>query len=196
MFQTDIYHAIESGQIKVWLIATNPMSSLPNTARVRRAMEKLEFCAVQDCYEDTESAQYAHRLPARRHFGRRKRGDDQYRAAHQPGQTDHHASEARPGRICGYSTAWPSASIAREGQVSRACPDIFPGDGVHFQRPAGRHSGMNHTLIEQSRGIQWPHTLDQVERGEAPPSGASDFTKECHLQLSGRQGETDSAAIH
>ena len=23
-------------------------------------MEKLEFCAVQDCYEDTESAQYAH----------------------------------------------------------------------------------------------------------------------------------------
>ncbi|MCK5336373.1 MAG: molybdopterin-dependent oxidoreductase, partial [Gammaproteobacteria bacterium] len=60
MFQTDIYHAIESGQIKgLWLIATNPLTSLPNTARVRKAMEKLEFCAVQDCYEDTESAQYA-----------------------------------------------------------------------------------------------------------------------------------------
>lgn len=66
MFQTDIYHAIESGQIKgLWLIATNPMTSLPNNSRVRKAMEKLEFCAVQDCYEDAESTQYAHvYLPA------------------------------------------------------------------------------------------------------------------------------------
>ncbi len=66
MFQTDIYHAIDSGQIKgLWLIATNPLTSLPNTSRVRKAMEKLEFCVVQDCYEDSESAQYAHAyLPA------------------------------------------------------------------------------------------------------------------------------------
>ncbi len=41
------------------------MSSLPNTSRIRKAMEKLEFCAVQDCYQDTESAKYAHvYLPA------------------------------------------------------------------------------------------------------------------------------------
>ena len=61
MFQTDIYHAIEAGHIKgLWLIATNPLSSLPNSERVRRAMQKLEFCVVQDCYQDTESAQYAH----------------------------------------------------------------------------------------------------------------------------------------
>jgi predicted molibdopterin-dependent oxidoreductase YjgC len=61
MFQTDIYAAIETGEIKgIWLIATNPMSSLPNTARIRKAMEKLEFCVVQDCYQDSESTQYAH----------------------------------------------------------------------------------------------------------------------------------------
>ena len=56
MFQTDIYRAIETGEIKgLWLIATNPLSSLPNTARVRKAMEKLEFCVVQDCYQDSDS---------------------------------------------------------------------------------------------------------------------------------------------
>jgi anaerobic selenocysteine-containing dehydrogenase len=60
MYQTDIYHAIEAGHIKgLWLIATNPLSSLPNTERVRRAMQKLDFCVVQDCYEDSESNQYA-----------------------------------------------------------------------------------------------------------------------------------------
>ena len=47
------------------MIATNPLSSLPNTARIRKSMERLEFCVVQDCYQDTESAQYAHvYLPA------------------------------------------------------------------------------------------------------------------------------------
>ena len=66
MLQTDIYQAMEAGQIKgLWLIATNPMTSMPNTARIRKAMEQLEFCVVQDCYQDTESAQYAHvYLPA------------------------------------------------------------------------------------------------------------------------------------
>jgi len=59
--QTDIFPAIESGQIKaLWLVATNPLTSMPNTPRIRKTMEKLEFCVVQDAYADVESAQYAH----------------------------------------------------------------------------------------------------------------------------------------
>jgi predicted molibdopterin-dependent oxidoreductase YjgC len=30
---------------------------------------------------------------------------------------------------------------------------------------------MNHELLEKSRGIQWPYTAEQVERGEPPPKG-------------------------
>ncbi len=61
LFMTDIFPAIESGEIKaLWLVATNPMTSMPNTARIRKALEKLEFCVVQDSYADVESAQYAH----------------------------------------------------------------------------------------------------------------------------------------
>jgi len=59
--QTDIFPAIESGQIKgLWLIATNPMTSMPNMPRIRKAMEKLEFLVVQDVYEDVETNQYSH----------------------------------------------------------------------------------------------------------------------------------------
>jgi len=32
-------------------------------------------------------------------------------------------------------------------------------------------TGMNHELIEKNRGIQWPYTEQQVEKGEIPPSG-------------------------
>jgi len=59
--QTDIFPAIETGEIKgLWLVATNPMTSMPNQPRIRKAMEKLEFLVVQDVYQDVETTQYAH----------------------------------------------------------------------------------------------------------------------------------------
>ncbi len=66
MFMTDILPAIETGQIKgLWLVATNPMTSMPNTPRIRKTLEKLEFLVVQDAYRDVETNEYAHvYLPA------------------------------------------------------------------------------------------------------------------------------------
>lgn len=61
LFMTDILPAIETGQIKgLWLVATNPMTSMPNTARIRKTLEKLEFLVVQDAYQDVETNQYSH----------------------------------------------------------------------------------------------------------------------------------------
>ncbi|VAW83277.1 Assimilatory nitrate reductase large subunit [hydrothermal vent metagenome] len=60
MAQTDIFPAIETGQIKgLWLVATNPMTSMPNTARIRKTFENLEFLVVQDAYRDVETTEYA-----------------------------------------------------------------------------------------------------------------------------------------
>lgn len=59
--ETDIFPAIETGQIKgLWLVATNPMTSMANTARIRKTLEKLECLIVQDSYRDVETAEYAH----------------------------------------------------------------------------------------------------------------------------------------
>jgi len=64
--QTDIFPAIESGEIRgLWLVATNPMTSMPNLGRIRKMMEKLDFLIVQDVYEDVETNKYSHvYLPA------------------------------------------------------------------------------------------------------------------------------------
>ena len=60
MSMTDIFPAIETGQIKgLWLVATNPMTSMANSARIRKTLEKLEFLVVQDSYLDVETTQYA-----------------------------------------------------------------------------------------------------------------------------------------
>ncbi|WP_076409249.1 molybdopterin oxidoreductase family protein [Shewanella sp. UCD-KL12] len=59
--ETDIFPAIETGEIKgLWIVATNPMTSMPNTARIRKALEKLDFLVIQDVYEDVETNQYSH----------------------------------------------------------------------------------------------------------------------------------------
>ncbi len=61
MFMTDIIPAIESGEIRgMWLIATNPMTSMANTDLMRKLLSKLDFLVVQDAYEDVETNQYAH----------------------------------------------------------------------------------------------------------------------------------------
>ncbi len=59
--QTDIFPAIETGDIKgMWIVATNPMTSMANTPRIRKMLESLDFLVVQDVYSDVETNQYSH----------------------------------------------------------------------------------------------------------------------------------------
>ncbi len=170
--QTDIYPAIETGQIKgLWLIATNPMSSLPNTARIRKAMEGLEFCVVQDCYTDTESAQYAHvYLPA----GTWAEKDGTMT------NTERRVNVVKP-VVAPYGNSKPDLWIFnrmaerfnKEGKLTfpEKAADIFLEMGELSEGRLADISGMNHELIEQQRGIQWPYTTKQAANSEQPPQG-------------------------
>ena len=62
----DLFRAIEDGSVKaVWIMATNPAVSLPDSSRVRRALEKCECVVVSDCVTGTDTLEYADiRLPA------------------------------------------------------------------------------------------------------------------------------------
>ncbi len=62
----DLFHAVESRRVKaLWVIATNPAVSLPDTGRVRRALERCECLVVSEFAEHTDTLQYADiKLPA------------------------------------------------------------------------------------------------------------------------------------
>jgi len=62
----DLFNAIETGAVKaVWIMATNPVVSLPDAERVKAALGKCELVIVSDCMEDTDTVRHAHiRLPA------------------------------------------------------------------------------------------------------------------------------------
>lgn len=56
----DMFRAAEQGKIRfLWVMATNPAVSLPDTAQARRALENCDFVVVSDCVADTDTAAYA-----------------------------------------------------------------------------------------------------------------------------------------
>src|SRR5574341_538197 len=157
LFQTDIFPAIETGAIKgLWLIATNPMTSMPNTSRIRKTLEKLEFLVVQDAYADVETVNYAHvYLPAAMWgekegvFTNTERRVNIVRKAIEP------PGEAKP-------DLWIFANLAQRFEAGRRLrfsdvPSVVFDEirEVSKGRPCD-YSGMTHHAIEARRGIQWP----------------------------------------
>ena len=58
---TEIFAGLEDGSVRaVWILATNPAASLPDTERARRALRRAELVVVQDAFFPTDSAALAH----------------------------------------------------------------------------------------------------------------------------------------
>ncbi|MCQ1061018.1 nitrate reductase [Photobacterium sp. ZSDE20] len=62
----DMFNAIESGQIKaIWIIATNPAVSLPDSKRIETILANCPYVVVSDCMADTDTLRHANvALPA------------------------------------------------------------------------------------------------------------------------------------
>ncbi len=170
--ETDIFPAIETGQIKgLWLVATNPMTSMPNTARIRKTLEKLDFLVVQDSYADVETTQYAHMyLPAATWaekegvFTNTERRVNVVRQVVKP----HGHSK---------SDLWIFNNVAKRFEQGHRVkfpdqPEQVFDEMRHLSK--GRLvdiSGMSHDKIEQQKGIQWPYT-EAMDKGETDDSTA------------------------
>ncbi|CAH0525539.1 molybdopterin oxidoreductase family protein [Vibrio hippocampi] len=56
----DLFDAIDAGKVKaVWIMATNPVVSLPDTEKVKRALANCPFVVVSDCIKETETTALA-----------------------------------------------------------------------------------------------------------------------------------------
>ncbi|MFZ5671017.1 MAG: molybdopterin-dependent oxidoreductase [Pseudomonadota bacterium] len=62
----EMFEAVREGRVRaLWIMATNPAVSLPDSARVREALARCPFVVVSDCVAATDTQRYAHvRLPA------------------------------------------------------------------------------------------------------------------------------------
>lgn len=59
----DLFDAIEEGKVKaIWIMATNPVVSLPNSNKIIAALEKCPLVVVSDCIKDTATTRLANVL--------------------------------------------------------------------------------------------------------------------------------------
>jgi len=189
--QTDIFSAIETGEIKgLWLVATNPMTSMPNTGRIRKILEKLDFLIVQDVYSDVETNQYAHvYLPA---------------SVWSEKEGCHTNTERRVNLISKimpyYANSQPDLWIFNE-----MAKRFNNGNNIHYPEHAegvfdemkylsrGKNaygeprtldiSGMSYEKIVKARGIQWPYSQ---EMDEALVDGKGNLQGEPRLYTDGK----------
>ncbi len=167
LFQTDIFPAIETGQIKgLMIIATNPMTSMPNTARIRKTLERLEFMVVQDAYRDVETTEYAHvYLPAGLWAEKEGVMTNTERRVNLIRNVVKPPGQAKP-------DLWIFNQLAKRFDNGKKIKFPETASEVFDEMRAlskGRFldlSGMSHEKIEQQRGIQWPMPEGQ-EAGSA-----------------------------
>lgn len=168
--QTDIFPAIETGEIKgLWLVATNPMTSMPNQPRIRKAMENLEFLVVQDVYEDVETNKYSHVfLPAA--VWAEKEG------CHT--NTERRVNLTRnvlPAYADSKPDFWIFNQMAKRFEDRNrihfpATPEGAFEEMRELSKGEGRTldiSGMSYDRIEAARGIQWPYSEARAREDEA-----------------------------
>ncbi len=168
--QTDIFPAIETGEIKgMWLVATNPMTSMANQPRIRKAMEKLEFLVVQDVYSDVETTQYAHvYFPASVWAEKEGCHTNTERRVNLTRNVLPAFADSKP-------DFWIFNQMAKrfEDRNKIHFPETTEGafnEMRELSKGAGRTldiSGMSYDRIEAARGIQWPYSEAQAAADEA-----------------------------
>ncbi|VAW81404.1 Assimilatory nitrate reductase large subunit [hydrothermal vent metagenome] len=159
LLQTDIFPAIETGEIKgLWVIATNPMTSLTNTARIRKILEKLELFVVQDAYEDVETNEYSHvYFPASIWAEKTGCFTNTERRVNLTRNVIKPFAESKPDFWI-FNEMAKRFSNSRNMNFPETTEEVFEELKTLSKGRMLDYSGLTYDKLEQQRGIQWPCT--------------------------------------
>ncbi|MET0342288.1 MAG: nitrate reductase [Polyangiales bacterium] len=161
MAYPDIIQGVLDGRIKaLWIVATNPLVSYPDQAKLRKALSQLELLVVQDGYHPTPTTELAHLILPAAIWGEKEgvytnseRRVSKVNAAVKP------PGEARPDFDIFLGLA-DKLGMKRE---------LFPGwtspkDAFEEWRRISRgrlcdYSGISYELLAET-SVQWPFSLD------------------------------------
>ncbi len=187
----EMFDAIADGQIKaVWVIATNPVVTLPNADKVRKAIEDCELVIVSECERNTGTAARADILLPALAWGEKSGTvtNSERRISRQRSFLSH------PGEA--EEDWWILAEVAkrmgfREAFNYQCSADIFREHAAlsGFENAGQRDfdisalANLSDQQYDQMRPVQWPVT---VENPEGTPRMFSDrrfFTPSGKAQL-------------
>jgi len=166
----DLFQAIEAGRVKaVWIIATNPMVSLPDADQVRRALSRCELVVASDVIENTDTNALAQVLLPALAWGEKdgtvtnseRRISRQRAFLAAPGAAradwDVLCDVARRMGYAGFDFSNAAAIFDEHARLSgyrNGSPEIS-GHSMRMFNLSGL-SGMTATQYEQLTPVQWP----------------------------------------
>ena len=198
----DLFEAVHGGRVKgIWIMATNPLVSLPNADRARAALERCELVVVSDCVAQTDSTARAHVLLPATGWGEKDgtvtnsdRHISRQRAFLAP------AGQARPdwwivcevARRMGFTRGFnfqSAAEIFAEHAALSACGN----DGRRAFNLEGL-TGLNREGYDALEPIQWPVRREPAAAGACMGAGASVAVGTAQPLAAGRFYHADGCA--
>ncbi|MBF6619965.1 MAG: molybdopterin-dependent oxidoreductase [Patulibacter sp.] len=164
---TDLIDALHAGTVKaVWIMATNPAVSLPDSAKVHAALRRAELVVVQDAYHPTETSSFADLvLPAAQWPEKDGTTTSSERRVTLMRQAVEPPGEALPDwRIL----ARLAAALGWEEQF--AWPHAAAVHAEFVGLTAGRvcdQSGLTHRRLRRDGSVRWPYTPEDAARADA-----------------------------
>jgi ferredoxin-nitrate reductase len=158
---TEMFEALEDGRLKaIWIICTNPLTSLPNVRQAEAALAKAKYVVVQEVSSKPETLAYADVvLPAA--AWAEKEGtmtNSERRISYLPKVVDA-PGEALPDAeiICRFAQAM--------GFKGFDYPNAEAIYKEHTRLTAGTTldiSGLNYDILRAQGSVQWPYPLGQA----------------------------------
>jgi len=185
----DLFEAIHSGQVKaVWIMATNPVVSLPDADRVREALDRCELVVVSEVDAGTDTAAHADVLLPAATWGERdgtvtnsERIISRQRAFRSP------PGEAMPdwwalcalgkrlGHVDAFGYEHPGDIFDEHARLSAlANPVCAPpeqraeGDGYPRYFHIGGLAGLSHAEYNALEPVRWPLRERKAGSGQRP----------------------------
>jgi len=164
----ELFEALEDGRVRaVWICATNPVVSMPDSSRARRALERAELVVCQDAYHPTETSALADVvLPAAQWpekegtmTSSERRVGLVRKLIDPPGEAlPDWRIFARAGAALGWSESFAWASAAEVYEEFTACTAGRPCD----------QTGIDHERLRREGGVQWPCPATELDGHDHP----------------------------
>ncbi|MFJ2993452.1 molybdopterin-dependent oxidoreductase [Pandoraea sp. NPDC087047] len=164
----EMFDAVRDGRIKaVWIACTNPVHSMPDSARVREALATAEFVVVQEAFHQTDTVPFADVLLPATSWGEK---------AGTVTNSERRISRVRaavPAPGAARADWWIASEVARRLALRLDVPpEPFVFDSIerifdeHRSLTVGRDldiGGIDYDLLERRGPQQWPFPAGAVQ---------------------------------
>lgn len=160
---TEMFEALDEGKLKaIWILCTNPLTSLPNARFAEQALKKAKFVVVQEITDKAETLAYADViLPAAAWTEKEGTMTNSERRISHLQKVTNAPGEALPDAeiICRFAT-----KMGYKGFEYKGMEDIYKEHTRLTYRSSININGLDYQQIDKSKTIQWPYNK-KTEKG-------------------------------